>query len=77
MATSPPLAHPPLRPSWDCASCGTPWPCSPARVEIGERYADDRVGLAIYAGMQLDHAAREVPAADPADLYERFVSWTR
>ena len=71
------LRHPPLRPSWDCATCAQPWPCPPARVELGERYATDRIGLAVYVGMQLDHAARESPAADPGDLYERFVAWTR
>lgn len=71
------LSHPPLRPSWDCAACGQPWACHPARVELRERYVDDPVGLAVYAGMQLDHAARELPNADPSDLYERFVRWTR
>lgn len=71
------LRHSPLRPSWDCGTCGQPWPCPPARVELGERYAGDRVGLAVYVGMQLDHAAREMATADASDLYERFVSWTR
>lgn len=71
------LRHPPLRPLWDCAECGEPWPCKPARVELGERYAGDRFGLAVYVGMQLDHAAREMATADAGDLYERFVAWTR
>ena len=35
------------------------------------------ISLAVYVGMQLDHAAREMPNADPGDLYERFVAWTR
>lgn len=71
------LRHPPLRPSWDCATCGQPWACHPARVELAERYAGDPISLAVYVGMQLDHAAREMPNADPGDLYERFVAWTR
>lgn len=71
------LSHPPSRPSWDCASCRQPWPCHVSRVELAERYARDRVGLAVYVGMQLDHAVREMTAADAGDLYERFVAWTR
>lgn len=71
------LAHPPLRPSWDCAACSAPWPCHPARVELAERYADDRMGLAAYVGAQLDHAVREMPPTDVSELFERFVAWAR
>lgn len=71
------LRHPPTHPSWDCATCGQPWACHPARAELRERYAHDPAGLAIHMSTQLDRAAREIPAADPNDLYERFVAWTR
>lgn len=69
--------HPPTRPSWDCATCGQPWPCPPALVELGERYATDPVALAVYMSTQLDHAVREMSTPDARDLYERFVAWTR
>lgn len=71
------LRHPPLRPSWDCGTCSAPWPCHPARVELAERYASDRIGLAAYVGAQLDHAAREMPTIGVGDLFERFVEWTK
>lgn len=70
--------HRPDRPSWLCAACGQPYPCSPARVELSEQYADDRVGLSVYMGMQLEHAAGEIGATTPPEeLFERFILWTR
>jgi hypothetical protein len=61
-----------------CAACGQPYPCSPARVKLGEAYAGDRVGLAVYMGMQLEHAAGEIGGTTPPkELWERFLAWTR
>jgi hypothetical protein len=61
-----------------CAGCGQPYPCSPARVELGETYAGDRVGLSVYMGMQLEHAAGDIGhTTPPAELFERFLAWTR
>lgn len=70
-------AHQPARPGWDCAACRQPWPCSPARVRLGEAYGGDRIGLAMYVGALLFAATAEIPTADPGDLYDRFVCWTR
>lgn len=48
------LRHPPKRPKWICDTCpdAPAWPCLPARVELAERYADDRLGLAVYVPRQ-------------------------
>jgi hypothetical protein len=64
------------RPSWMCPD-GTPWPCPPARVQLAEAHADDRVSLAAYAGTLYYVATAEQPTEDPAELYERIVGWVR
>ncbi|MFU8851375.1 hypothetical protein ACNAW0_10385 [Micromonospora sp. SL1-18] len=69
--------HQPERPRWDCLSCRQPWPCPPARVQLGEAYGPDRIGLAMYLGALLFVAVGEIPAASPGELFERFVAWTR
>lgn len=69
--------HAPTRPEWTCEPCAQPWPCDTARVELGERYASNRVYLSVYMAGQLAHAAREVPHVPPQELHERFVAWTR
>ena len=55
---------------------GTPWPCSPARVQLTEAYTDDPVGLAADLAAMVPRAADEAGIVDPAELHERFVSWT-
>jgi hypothetical protein len=36
----------------------------------------DHTQLAIYGWLQLEDAARDMPFAAPADLFERFIGWT-
>ncbi|MFG1841138.1 hypothetical protein ACGFH8_22270 [Micromonospora sp. NPDC049175] len=71
--------HLPSRPQWQCQMCAadTPWPCHPARVRLAEVYGRDRIGLSMYVGGLLFIVAVELPDVAPAELYERFVSWTR
>ncbi|MEV4212908.1 flavin reductase [Micromonospora sp. NPDC049662] len=69
--------HLPRRPQWDCLACEQDWPCDPARVRLAEAYGDNRINLAMYVGSLLFVATAELPDADPADLHERFVAWTR
>ncbi|MER6757622.1 hypothetical protein ABT235_25950 [Micromonospora echinofusca] len=66
-------------PSWTCRTCvgEVGWPCSPARTRLAEMYPGDWVGLSIYMGSLLIVALAEMPATPPAELHERFVSWTR
>ncbi|WJK34018.1 hypothetical protein [Solwaraspora sp. WMMA2065] len=70
--------HEPVRPSWCCAVCpeGTPWPCPPGRTQLAEAYVGEPLALSIDVGDLLTVAAEEAGITDPAELYERFVSWT-
>jgi hypothetical protein len=64
------------RPSWDCGTCGAPWPCEPAREQIiAEHGAGTR--LVLWMSIDMIDAARENPGLLPGQLYERFISWTR
>lgn len=69
------VTHLPARPSWDCERCDRPWPCDPAREELAREY--DRISLAMYAWDRLEEAAGELPPTPPAELFERFLRWTR
>lgn len=71
--------HQPNRPGWTCQACngGAPWPCSPARVRLGEAYAGDLVALSAYMGALLAAALTEMPTTPPAELFDRFINWTR
>ena len=86
MVTTPPLQerqHLPLRPLWICRICAAPWPCAPARLRLWHEYAHDRVSLSIYLSTVLHEAAADLyrlapnPGPDPADLFARFLGWTR
>jgi hypothetical protein len=70
-------AHRPLRPQWNCRSCGAQWPCAPAKEGLIEAYAHDRVGLLVYLAGLLVHAVQEVDGAPPHELLERFVCWAK
>lgn len=63
------------RPSWDCRSCGKPWPCNPARKALASEM--DRTSLAIYMWVNLEEAVCDLPKGPPSELFERFLSWTR
>ncbi|MEU8329800.1 flavin reductase [Micromonospora sp. NPDC048839] len=71
--------HLPSQPTWDCASCEgqIPWPCDPARARLAEAYGENRISLSMYLASLLDAALVEMPDTSPAELHERFVSWTR
>jgi hypothetical protein len=69
--------HTAVRPAWTCSACAQEWPCSSARDELAEEYGNRRVNLAVYMAIQLGHAAGELTATTPTQLYERFIAWTR
>lgn len=69
------VEHQPHRPSWNCASCARPWPCDPARERLAAELGS--LSLAMFAWTCLEEAARDIPATPPAELYERFLAWTR
>ncbi len=74
-------AHPARRherdyPGWGCAVCGREWPCEPARVQLVDEHVGSDVSLGTFMGLQLEEAVRDMPHAQPAELFDRFLSWT-
>jgi hypothetical protein len=67
--------HEPERPTWDCARCGRPWPCDPAREHLASYLGS--VALAVYMWERLDEAAGDLHRLPPSELFERFLRWTR
>ncbi|SCE97650.1 hypothetical protein GA0070216_103472 [Micromonospora matsumotoense] len=75
--------HVPMRPLWLCRVCAAPWPCQPARLLLTMDYRQDRVGLSVYMAGRLFDATGDLVTLNPnavpppAELFERFLAWTR
>ena len=75
--------HLPARPSWQCRACGHPWPCERAKKALLAEYQDRPVELSLYQSACLhaaidDLRALTVAKADGcADVFDRFLGWTR
>jgi hypothetical protein len=69
------IEHQPQPPSWDCLACERPWPCDPARERMTRLYA--ATTLSIMMADRLLDAVGDMPTASPADLFDRFLAWTR
>ena len=67
--------HEPARPSWDCDTCGRAWPGDPAREHMATYLG--RIALAVHMCERLDQAAGDLGNVPPAELFGRFLSWTR
>lgn len=68
--------HLPRKPDWTCGTCDKPWPCLPARISLSAEHDGNGVALGMYMGVCLQEAARDLgDAADPLELYRRFISW--
>jgi hypothetical protein len=67
--------HPPRRPQWDCELCDCPWPCSQARVMLGDEYEDDWLNLSVRMAAMMRQAREELPHASEAELRARFLAW--
>ncbi|RKN39420.1 hypothetical protein D7223_29290 [Micromonospora endolithica] len=77
-----PRRHVAARPAWRCRVCAAPWPCQPAKLALRDEYPDDLVGLSVYLCVLLHEAASDwarvrTSPPDPAELFRRFVGWTR
>jgi hypothetical protein len=66
--------HIPSRPSWDCGTCGRPWPCESARRRLSAELG--RVDLAVLMWDHLEEAARDMPRTPASELFDRFLRWT-
>ncbi len=67
------IEHTPHRPTWDCEACDKAWPCDPARERLIGTLTPTRIAIAM--GVEMMGAARDMPTAPPAELYERFLGW--
>lgn len=68
--------HRPARPSWQCGGCDRPWPCPVGRaVLVAVHGLSPRLGR--EASAMLEQAAADLPELSRAELWERFVAWTR
>lgn len=67
--------HEPVKPSWDCETCGAAWPCDPAREHLAAYLG--RIALAVHMSQRLDQASGDLQNVPPAELFGRFLSWTR
>jgi hypothetical protein len=67
--------HEALRPSWECAGCGAPWPCPTRRRQLRAEYIRGLPELSALMGWYLSQAQADVPGASPAGLDARFVGW--
>lgn len=68
--------HLPDRPSFNCLSCGKPWPCDPAREHLAASMTSTPLTLYMYAFFE-QATAQEPPPAPAGELYERMLAWTR
>ena len=75
--------HVPQRPMWICHACAAPWPCLTARSLLAVEYATNHVGLSVYLASALYTAIDDLhrlnpnPGVDPAEMFERFLAWSR
>lgn len=67
--------HEPRRPQWDCELCDSPWPCSQARVMLGDEYETDWLNLSARMAALMEQAREELPHASQAELHTRFLAW--
>lgn len=64
--------HPPARPSWNCATCGRPWPCEPAQAWLAAGMT--RATLVMHmASLRADAVIQS--GRSPAEISDRFVGW--
>ncbi|MFI1992860.1 hypothetical protein [Actinoplanes sp. NPDC020271] len=61
------------RPSWECRSCGRPWPCAPARTVLAAE--PDQISLALYMSGHLEQAVVDLPRRPPHEMFDRFLRW--
>lgn len=66
--------HEALRPSWQCAGCGVPWPCATRRRQLRAEYSREPE-LAALMEWYLAQAGADLPGASPAGLEDRFIGW--
>jgi hypothetical protein len=75
--------HLPLRPIWLCRTCGQPWPCGRAKLDLLVEYEGSRASLCLYLAGLLCDAIDDLQRLNPnatgstAGLVDRFLGWRR
>ncbi len=67
-----------IRPSWDCAACGQPWPCPDAREALLYEFSRFPSVLTVFMATQMYDAFDDLAAQGRLPttvLYERFLGW--
>jgi hypothetical protein len=69
--------HRPLRPSWECGTCGQEWPCDPAPERLAAEHSEDFLALSILLWAHLEDFIRDSVPGPFGGAYERFIAWSR
>lgn len=69
--------HLPVRSTWDCDTCGRPWPCDAARERLAAEYRGRHTALTILMWQYFEDYARGAGPGPLGEAYERFIGWTR
>jgi len=69
--------HRAMRPSWQCASCGGPWPCHSAQLRLWAEFDGALVSLALYLTGTFVDACQDLRYESAGVLHHRFLGWIR
>ncbi len=69
--------HEPEQPSWECGSCGRPWPCAPAKRQLLADFAGRPGDLVVDLAGRCRIATADLCGARGVDprLFHRFAGW--
>ena len=70
-------AHVPLRPSWTCVGCGSPWRCETRKRQLLAEYDGAPVSLGLFMAGHFGEAVRDMPPGAEQKTYWRFLGWLR
>src|SRR5262249_13786723 len=67
--------HLPVRQTWVCSSCGRPWPCHDAKVDLLAEYAQVPTALVLYIAAAFMECVVDLRVVRAEELYLRFLGW--
>jgi hypothetical protein len=67
--------HQPIRPDWDCAACGDPWPCPTRKRQLTAEYHRTPVSMMLYLSGYFVEACQDLPHLPAGALHARFLRW--
>lgn len=69
------LPHVAVRPVWNCAACGEPWPCEARRGSLVREHGPGSVAMLVHLAMSMVDAAEDLRDTPAGVLRDRFVGW--